>query len=132
MTGRHGGATYTFMEADFRLVVSIAKGHQAAEVPPQDLVQEVNLSLNHAVERIDWRKGFKFSIYFTVDTLTPSDGQPDLLRPLRPLRPLRREWWCSINYRPWKGRLVWQDDRIGQSPWNGLDASSRIQKRLSC
>jgi DNA-directed RNA polymerase sigma subunit (sigma70/sigma32) len=30
---RHGGATYTFMEADFRLVVSIAKRYQAAEVP---------------------------------------------------------------------------------------------------
>jgi RNA polymerase sigma factor (sigma-70 family) len=63
---RHGEeATETFVKANLRLVVSIAKRHQAAELPLLDLVQEGNLGLMHAVEKYDWRKGFKFSTYAT-------------------------------------------------------------------
>jgi RNA polymerase sigma factor (sigma-70 family) len=58
-------AVETFTNGNLRLVVSIAKQYQAAGLPLLDLVQEGNLGLMHAVEKFDWRKGFKFSTYAT-------------------------------------------------------------------
>ena len=58
-------ATETFVKANLRLVVSVAKRYQATELPLLDLVQEGNLGLIHAVQKFDWRKGFKFSTYAT-------------------------------------------------------------------
>jgi RNA polymerase sigma factor (sigma-70 family) len=58
-------AVETFVNGNLRLVVSIAKRYQGADLPLLDLVQEGNLGLMHAVEKFDWRKGFKFSTYAT-------------------------------------------------------------------
>jgi RNA polymerase sigma factor (sigma-70 family) len=58
-------AEEVFIQSNLRLVVSIAKRYQASGVPLLDLVQEGNLGLIHAVEKFDWRKGFKFSTYAT-------------------------------------------------------------------
>ena len=55
-----------FIRANLRRVVSIARRYP---LPPGmellDLVQEGNLGLEHAVDKFDWRKGFKFSTYAT-------------------------------------------------------------------
>ena len=55
-----------FIRANLRLVVSIARRYP---LPPAmellDLLQEGNLGLEHAVEKFDWRRGFKFSTYAT-------------------------------------------------------------------
>jgi RNA polymerase sigma factor (sigma-70 family) len=65
LTREGDAAVEAFVNGNLRLVVSIAKRYQASDMPLLDLVQEGNLGLIHAVEKFDWRKGFKFSTYAT-------------------------------------------------------------------
>ncbi len=52
-----------FVKANLRLVVSIARRFNHGRMPLQDLIQEGNLGLLKAVDRFDYRKGFRFSTY---------------------------------------------------------------------
>ncbi|MEX2252298.1 MAG: sigma-70 family RNA polymerase sigma factor [Acidimicrobiia bacterium] len=54
-----------FVEGNLRLVVANARRYVGGKVDMLDLIQEGNLGLITAVEKFDWRKGFKFSTYAT-------------------------------------------------------------------
>ena len=58
-------ALEAFINANLRLVVSIARRYQSSGLALLDLIQEGNLGLIHAVEKFDFRRGLKFSTYAT-------------------------------------------------------------------
>ncbi len=58
-------ARHHLTKANSRLVIAMAKKYMNQGVPFLDLIQEGNLGLMKAVEKFDWRRGFKFSTYAT-------------------------------------------------------------------
>jgi len=61
----HGdrGAADALALANLRLVVSVARRYQGRGLPLEDLIAEGNIGLLHAVQRYEWRRGYRFSTY---------------------------------------------------------------------
>jgi RNA polymerase primary sigma factor len=53
------------VETNLRLVVYVAKQYKRHNMPLEDIIQEGNLGLMKAIEKFDWRRGFRFSTYAT-------------------------------------------------------------------
>ena len=90
--GRAGDrARDQFIEANLRLVVSTVKRQfKGSSLPLEDLVQIGNLGLMHAVEKFDYRRGFRFSTYAV-------------------------SWICQ-----YVGRASYQQSHSSKLTWNGL------------
>jgi RNA polymerase primary sigma factor len=55
-----GAAKERMINSNLRLVISIARRYQGHGVPLGDLIQEGVIGLNRAVEKFDWRRGYKY------------------------------------------------------------------------
>lgn len=104
---RQSRARKRMIQCNLRLALSIAKKHKWSGLPLDDLVQEANIGLIKAVERFDWRKGFRFSTYAS--------------------------WWIRQNVTRAiadKARLVRAPVHIQQTAWQVIRERKELELRF--
>jgi RNA polymerase primary sigma factor len=92
-------AREVLVNSNLRLVTSIAKKYQNRGIPLEDLIQEGTLGLIHAVDKYDWRRGFRFSTYAT-HWIRQALGRPSRTRGVRfACRRTRSKVWDASSAR---------------------------------
>jgi RNA polymerase primary sigma factor len=97
---RISAAKHEFIRANLRLVVSIARRYDRGQMPLVDLIQEGNLGLIKAVERFDYRRGFRFNTYAS--------------------------WWIRHAI----GRALADKGQAVRVPVHALDAQQRLSRAM--